>query len=147
MTLIFLDVNVPMYAAGQAHALKDPCIGVLFLAQASPDRFVTDSEIFQEMIHRYTSIKRWEQGRRIFADFALLMVGRIEPVFFGDTRRAASLADRHPDLEARDLLHAAIMERIGVTRIVSTDSGFDGIDWIERLDPMLVDEWARTITG
>lgn len=126
--------------------MKDPCISVLVLAHRRPDRFVTDSEIFQEIIHRYTSVKRWDSGRRIFADFEILMLGRIEPVFFGDVRQAASLADRYPELDARDLLHAAIMDRVGATRIVSSDSGFDLIQGIERLDPMLVEEWADTVT-
>lgn len=147
MTSIFLDVNVPMYTVGAAHPLKGQCIKVLSLAEAVPGAFVTDSEVFQEIIHRYTSIGQWQRGREIFAEFAVLMSGRIAPVLFTDVQHASGLADIHPDLQARDLLHAAIMSRLGVTQIVSTDSGFDHIADIERLDPMLVDEWRETVVS
>ena len=39
------------------------------------------------------------------------------------------------------------MQRFGITRIVSTDPGFDGLPGIERLDPMKVDEWRDTVTA
>jgi hypothetical protein len=32
------------------------------------------------------------------------------------------------------------MHRVGCTQIVSADRAFEGIDAIERLDPLLVDE-------
>jgi predicted nucleic acid-binding protein len=36
-------------------------------------------------------------------------------------------------LSARDALHVAIMERHGIDRILSFDSGFDGLPGISRL--------------
>jgi hypothetical protein len=36
-------------------------------------------------------------------------------------------------LSARDAVHLAIMERHGVRRIMSFDSGFDGFPGVERL--------------
>jgi hypothetical protein len=39
----------------------------------------------------------------------------------------------HPRLSARDALHLAIMERHGVRRIMSFDSGFDGFPGVERV--------------
>ncbi len=142
---MFLDANVPMYAAGASQPLKQVCIRTLQLTQVNPSVFITDSEVFQEIIHRYTAIRRWTAGREVFREFAELMKGRVEPVLFEDVRRAANLADRLT-LDARDLLHAAIMQRVKVTRIISTDPGFDRIPGIQRLDPMLVDEWAPSVT-
>jgi len=136
-----------MYAAGAAHPLKQPCIRTLLLAQANPSVFTTDSEVFQEIIHRYTAIRRWVDGREVFREFSELMEERVAAVFFADVSHAAGLADQLTTLDARDLLHAAIMQRLNVTRIVSTDPGFDQIDGIARLDPMLVDEWAATVTA
>ena len=73
------------------------------------------------------------------------MTGRIEPMLAGDVARAAQLADSYPGLSARDLVHAAVMFRVGSSRIATADTGFDFIDGIERLDPMMVDEWSDTV--
>jgi predicted nucleic acid-binding protein len=146
MPAIFLDANVPMYAAGAADPLKGPCIAVLRLVDATPARFITNSEVFQEIIHRYLSIRRWTLGREIFSEFSELMEERVAPLLLADVEQAAALADQFSQLDARDLVHAATMQRLGITRIVSTDPGFDGIPDIERLDPMLVAEWAHLVS-
>ncbi len=39
------------------------------------------------------------------------------------------------------------MQRLGITRIASTDPDFDAFPNIERLDPMLVGDWAETISA
>jgi len=147
MTLIFLDANIPMYAGGAHHRLKDACIRVLQLTRESPSRFTTSAEVLQELIHRYTAIRRWSQGRAMFAEFAALLSGRIHPMYPADVMGAAVLADSITTVSARDLLHLAVMGRLQVSRIVSTDSKFDQIDGIERLDPMKVDEWRDTVTA
>jgi predicted nucleic acid-binding protein len=36
-------------------------------------------------------------------------------------------------LSARDAVHVAVMERRGVSRVMSFDTGFDAIEWIDRL--------------
>lgn len=136
-----------MYAAGAAHPMKQPCITTLLIAHGYPSAFITDSEVFQEIIRRYTALRRWVVGREVFREFSELMEERVAPVLFEDVRQAAALADQLTPLDARDVLHAAIMQRLNVTRIVSTDPGFDQINGIERLDPMKVDEWRDTVTA
>ena len=42
--------------------------------------FVTDSEVLQEMMHRYLASGRWTLGREVVRAFAEAMRGRIEPV-------------------------------------------------------------------
>lgn len=140
---MFPDANIPMYAAGRPHPLKAPCQHVMRALDRQPEAFVTDAEVLQEIIHRYLAVRRWEQGRRVFRSFAVAMAGRIESVLPSDVEGAAALADNYPtQLDARDLLHAAVMNRLGARRIVSTDAAFDRIQGIERLNPALVDEWA-----
>lgn len=145
--LVFLDANIPMYAGGDAHPLKAPSIRILSMAAATPEYFATSAEVFQEIMHRFISLRRWSLGRKIISDFADLMNGRIEAVYAADIEIASALADRHDDVPARDLVHAAVMHRLGISRIVSADTEFDEIDGIERLDPMLVDEWAETVAS
>ena len=36
-------------------------------------------------------------------------------------------------LSARDALHAAVMKRRGVSRVMSFDTDFDQLEWVERI--------------
>ena len=137
----FLDANVPIYAAGRPHRLKEPSSQVLMLAAQSPASFVTDAEVLQELLHRYLALRLWAQGKEVFHCFAELMRERVEPVQGADVEQAARLADEYPELGARDLLHAAVMRRLGVRRLVSADAGFDRLSGLERLDPAGVETW------
>lgn len=141
----FLDANVPIYAAGRPHPSKGPCVQVLLLAAEHPHFFVTDAEVLQELLHRYLALRIWPQGREVFRRFAELMQERIEAVQAADVQRAASLADVRQGLGGRDLLHAAVMERLGLRYIVSSDMGFDGLPEVERLDPAQVASWQRLV--
>lgn len=156
MGRLFLDANVPTYAAGRDHPLKEPCKEVLLLAARHPRSFFTDAEVLQEMLHRYLSIRRWPAGKRVVLDFADLMAGSVEPVIAGDAIRAAGLADRYgarpgARLTARDLLHAAVMLRSQdeVAKVVTADGDFDELaaEGIERLDPADVGSWRKEVEG
>lgn len=144
---IFLDANAPMYSVGAAHPLKEPSIQVLRLVEEKQSQFVTSTEMLQELLHRYLAIRNWASGRAVFDRVVELLRGRIQPIYPRDVRQAADLADHHPRVSARDLLHAAVMNRLGVHRIVSTDADFDTLPGIERLDPMIVHEWRDTVTA
>ena len=73
------------------------------------------------------------------------MHDRIEPVYAADIQAAARLADRHPGISARDLVHAAVMQRMGADRIISVDTDFDRLPGITRLDPLRVEEWVDSV--
>ena len=88
-----------------------------------PQSLVTDSEVLQEIMHRYLASGRWILGREVVWALAEAMHGRIEPVNGEDVIQAAELADRHPGVSARDLVHAAVMQRLGTYRIISADTG------------------------
>jgi predicted nucleic acid-binding protein len=143
----FIDANIPIYAAGRAHSYKEPCADILGLVAESPLSFVTDAEVLQELVHRYLAQDRWALGRHVLRNFALVMQDRIEPVHAGDILSGADLADRHPGISSRDLVHAAVMARLGVERIISADTDFDRLSGITRLDPMLIGEWGSSLQG
>ena len=143
---IFLDANIPMLAAGSAHPLRAPCQRIIQdLLPRFPSAFFTDAEVLQEMFHRYRTSSQSDVGFGVIADFAGLLGGRVEPLRAEDVLRAAVLAPEHPRLSARDLVHLALMERLGVERMASADAGFDGIGWLARLDPLAVDDWAHSV--
>ena len=78
--------------------------------------------------------------------FAEVMHGRIEPVHAEDVLTAAGLADSRPAISARDLVHTAVMQRVGTRRIISADIDFDNIEGVERLDPARSGEWEPSIS-
>jgi predicted nucleic acid-binding protein len=142
----FLDANVFIYASGRPHPLKAPCAEIVMLAGQHPGRFVTDAEVLQELLHRLIALRLWAaEGRARFRDYADLIGDRAEPMLAADVRTAALLADRHPRLSARDLVHLAVMARLGVRRIVTADSDFDGLAGIERLDPARIASWREAL--
>ncbi len=140
-----IDTNVPVYAGGGEHPLRAPCRAVLALASEYPEAFVTDAEVLQELLHRYIALRRWPQGQGVFEGFSVLMHDRIEPIQAGDVQMAAALFPRHPQLSARDLVHAAVMQRLGISLIISADQGFEGFPGIRRLDPARLASWRRQV--
>ena len=143
--VVFIDTNVPIYAAGRAHPLKGPCAQVLLLVAEHSQTFVTDAEVLQELLHRYLALRLWPQGRDVFRRFSDLMQGRVEAVQAADVEHAAGLADVHQELGGRDLLHVAVMDRLEVRRIISADTGFDRLQELERLDPAQLTSWQHSV--
>ncbi len=142
---VFVDANVPIYAAGREHPYKQPCARILRILADDPQLFVTDSEVLQEIMHRYLASGRWTLGREVVRAFAEAMRGRIEPVHGEDVTQAAELADHHQGVSARDLVHTAVMQRLLVERIISADTDFDRLERIDRLDPASIEEWQGSI--
>lgn len=131
-----LDVNVPMYAGGRDHPLKDPCAWVM--SQIVDDGFnlVIDAEIIQEILYRYTHLRQWNIGVRMAASL-LDLVPSVLPVTERDARVAVELFEAYAPqgISPRDLIHAAVMQNHDINTIVSTDRHFDVIDGVNRLDP------------
>ena len=142
---VFLDANVPIYASGKEHPYRDPCARILQMAAAHPRSFISDVEVLQELMHRYRASGRWRLGREALQAFAEVMHDRIEPVFEEDIILAATWADTHSGVSSRDLVHAAVMRRVGSVRVISADTDFDGLPGLTRLDPLAVEEWRSTV--
>ena len=130
--MIFLDSNVPMYLVGADHPHKGDARRLLERAIADEERLVTDAEVFQEILHRYTAI-----GRRdaIGPAFEALrgVVDEVFPIERPDVERARDILQAWPALSARDAIHAAVMQRRKLTRILSFDQGVDGLPGLQRL--------------
>ena len=56
--MIFIDANIPMYLVGAAHPHKQDAARLLEHAAAAGECLVTDVEVLQEILHRYTAIDR-----------------------------------------------------------------------------------------
>jgi predicted nucleic acid-binding protein len=83
----------------------------------------------------------------VFDDFANVMEGRVAPILPADVVRAAELAGSLSKSEARDLIHLAVMRRLGLSRIVSSDKRFDAVAGVKRLDPARFEDWRDSVIG
>ena len=142
---IFLDANIPTYAVGRPHPLKEPCLLVLGLVAEQPRRFFTDVEVFQELLHRYLALHFWPQGKGVIQRFGRLMEGRVVPITWEDIHKAVEFADLYSGPSARDLLHLAVMTRLGCRRTVSADRDFDRFPEVQRLDPLEIGTWRAEL--
>lgn len=84
MTRAFIDTNVPMYAGGTEHALRDGARRVVLAAADGRLDVVTDSEVLREILYGYLHTGEREKGFTIFASFYRIMLGRVLPVEAAD---------------------------------------------------------------
>ena len=130
--MIFVDSNIPMYLVGAPHPHKADAQQLLEQAIARSVRLVTDAEVLQEILHRYTAINRRDAIQPAF-DAVLNAVDEVYPVTEKDALRAREIVLGSTELSARDAIHIATMERNQVETILSFDRGFDQYPGIVRL--------------
>ncbi len=129
--MIFVDSNIPMYLVGDSVHHQAAARRLVEEAVARQERLVTSAEVLQEILHRYVAIARRDAIQPAF-DVITGIVDVVFPVDAEDVERAKSIVLSRP-VSARDAVHAAVMERHGVSRIMSFDRHFDGIPGIERV--------------
>ena len=130
--MILIDSNVPMYLIGAAHPHKVDAQRLLERLVSDRERLVTDAEVLQEILHRYVAIDRRDAIQPAY-DLLLAVVDEVLPIDRAATERAKDIVMGRRRLSARDALHVAVMEQHGIARILSFDSGFDGLPGISRL--------------
>jgi len=132
----FLDVNVPMYAAGKDHPYKKSCVWVLTEVANGRLNAVISSEIIQEILYRYGALGQAQVGVQM-AQNLMDLVPTVLPVTVEDMKTAVALfAEYAPKgVKARDVVHTAVMQTHQLTHIISTDKHFDQIEGITRIDP------------
>ncbi len=95
-------------------------------------RLVTDAEVFQEILHRYVAIDRRDAIQPAF-DALLSIVDEVFPIDSATVERAKAIVLERRKLSARDAIHLAVMERQKVAKILTFDTGFDGVQGIDRV--------------
>ncbi len=132
----FLDTNVFMYAAGREHPLKVPCVAVLRRVAREELDVLTNAEVLQEILYRYSAIDELQEGLHLARLAVDQVAGEILPVTLADMHRAFDMLERYgTEITGRNAVHAATMLNNGLTHIISADSHFDKIEGITRLDP------------
>lgn len=113
-----------MYVVGAAHPNKAAAQILLESLIAKGERLVTDAEVLQEILHRYSSINRRESIDPAI-QLTLSVVDEVFAVERAEVLRAGEIVQSRTMLSARDALHIAIMERQRIRSILSFDSDFD----------------------
>lgn len=121
-----------MYLVGADHPNKARAVAALQGHVLAGDPLITDVEVFQEILHRYVSIDRLAAIDPAFAALSGL-TEHVEQVGFADIDEARRLVLTTRGMSARDAVHVAVMKRLGCTRILSFDRGFDGVQGLARL--------------
>jgi len=130
--VIFVDSNIPMYLVGAPHPRKVDAQRLTERALADGERLVTDVEVLQEILHRYVAIDRRDAIQPAF-DAILGVVDDVFSIDRATVERARTIVLGRRSLSARDALHVSVMEREGIVRILSFDTGFDGYPGITRI--------------
>ena len=121
-----------MYLIGAAHPHKADAQLLLERLIASGQRLVTDAEVLQEILHRYTAIDKREAIGPAF-QLTLEVVDQLIAVEKTDVLRAGEIAQHRVRMSARDAVHIAVMERHGIRSILSFDADFDRWPGLNRI--------------
>ena len=130
--MILVDSNIPMYLVGAEHPHKADAQRLLDDLIAREERLVTDVEVLQEILHRYTAIDRPDAIQPAF-DAVLDVVDEIFPIGLEEVEEAKRVVLGGYGLSARDAIHVAVMQAHEISRILSFDSKFDRFPGMERL--------------
>lgn len=140
-----MDANIFVYATGDDERPKRACLSVIEFAEGRSGSFVTSAEVMQEVFN--VALRRNQPGRvaQVLRLIVFAVADNVEPVYGSDVLVAAQLASANSSLQARDLVHLAVMNRLGITAIVSSDRAFDRVQGIARLDPLVFDSWRSSV--
>ena len=130
--MIFVDSNVPMYLIGSPHPNQERAVQALNRLSEEGEQFITDIEVYQEILHRYVSIRRLEAIKPAFRTLRGI-ANRTLSYGMDEVYAARLLIESVSNLSARDALHVAVMRQAGIARILSYDTDFDAIPGIERV--------------
>jgi uncharacterized protein len=128
----FVDTSVIMFAAGAEHPRRAGCRAVLAAVAAGRLDAVISAEVVQEILHRFSRSDR-EVGSRM----AHAAIGLFAPVVALDHPAIAEAVRRYSfsPLLARDLVHVATCQVLGIEEIISVDADFDAVEGLRRIDP------------
>jgi uncharacterized protein len=129
---MLVDSSLPMYLVGAPHPHKADAQRLVEKFISDRQRFVTDAEVLQEILHRYVAINRRNAIQPAF-DALLGIVDQVFSVDQSAAERAKEIVLSYPKVSARDAQHVAVMEAQDIEQILSFDTGFDGFPGIVRL--------------
>ena len=130
-----LDTNIFIYAMGRPHPYKEPCLRIVATLEESLHGYLTNAEVLQEILHVFLRRRKSEDGARRVRQI-MDSVEEVIPIGKDEIYIASRLLIQYPELDARDAVHAAVVQLHGLEGVVSADRGFDVIRGVTRFDPL-----------
>jgi uncharacterized protein len=128
------DTSVFAYALGGEHPYQEPCREIVERATTGELQGEASADLLQELAHQRLRRTGDRAGAVIAARNVAKLVS-LHPLEPGDVIRGIELFERHPGLDARDAVFAALALNRGIDSILATDRAFDRVDGLERIDP------------
>lgn len=122
---VFIDTNIPIYAAGQEHPNK--ILSIKVLEQVSDGKIigVTSTEVLQEILYRYQAINLLKKGLEVFDNF-LQIIDDVLSINLQIINEARNLLAKNynQNIFPRDAIHVATMSYYGINYIATHDKHF-----------------------
>jgi predicted nucleic acid-binding protein len=132
--VILLDTTVLVYAKGQDHPLRDPCLELIQAIAEQRIDATTTIEVVQEFVHVRARRRDRSDAAALGRDYAELLTPLLS-VTAQDLNSGLALFERTRGLGAFDAVLAASAARNGITAVVSADSGFADVPEISHVVP------------
>ncbi|MGE5281110.1 MAG: type II toxin-antitoxin system VapC family toxin [Chloroflexota bacterium] len=134
MRRFLYDTSVFVYALGGEHPYREPCRDIVHRAAIGQLQGEASADLLQEFTHQ----RMRRTGDRATAAKAARDIAKLvwwHPLEPDDVQRGIDLFERHPRLDARDAVFAALAINRGIDAILATDQAFEEVDGLERIDP------------
>jgi len=128
------DTAIFSYALGGEHRYRTPCREILERATVGELRGEASADLLQELANQRLRRTGDRDGATTAARNVAKLV-RLHPVEPDDALLGLDLFESNPGLDARDAVFAAVALNRGIDAILATDSAFDDVDGLERIDP------------
>jgi uncharacterized protein len=132
--VILLDTTVLVYAKGQDHSLQAPCRELIQAIAERQIEATTTVEAIQEFVHVRARRRDRTDAAALGRDYAEILSPLLN-VTAQDLASGLALFERTPGLGAFDAVLAAAGARVGISALVSADSGFAAIPAIAHVVP------------
>lgn len=122
---VFIDSNIPMYAAGRDHPNKEPSIKILELISRGDIVGITSTGVLQEILYRYQAINLLKKGLEVFDNFSSIIddVLSIDLQIMNQAKKILENKN-NSDVYPRDAVHIATMDHYEISYIATYDKHF-----------------------
>lgn len=134
MRRFLYDTSIFVYALGVEHPYRDPCREIVRRATEGDLEGEGSADLLQELAHQRLR-RTGDRASAATAARNVAMLAWWHPVEPNDVQRGLDLFERHPDLDSRDAVFAALAINRGIDAILATDQAFDEVERLERIDP------------
>jgi len=132
--MILLDTTVLVYAKGEAHPLREPCRELIAAITDRRLDATTTVEVIQEFVHVRSRRRNRSDAVALGRDYAELLSPLLSPTG-KHLHEGLSLFERTGSMGAFDAVLAAIATSVGVSALVSADTGFADIPDLPHIVP------------